>query len=326
MTTDSKRNSIYLVLACALLTDIVDAVAVQASGTESSYFAEVTGSAQMMRSEGKPVSTHPPAHAHAQAARPASHSVAAGKKATPVKKVKLELFYESRCPDCVEFMNSSVAKIWRDKELNPHIDLVLNPYGNAMTVPMAKISEGYKFWHPDRKNEWKDVFICQHGDEECFADTLQACAIAKLPQEQHVELIFCMEGKAPYETPERSSYECMEDLKINKEDMRTCANGKEGNQILFEAGVRTSKVPGRDGTPWILIDGKHLENPEHLLREVCAKVGPGMKACKAFERKPEDSKSEKKDDTEQDPNWFRVLGKVNNVDKNLVMMSPPEKA
>jgi interferon gamma-inducible protein 30 len=286
---------------------MADGAALQASA-DSSYIAEVTSSSQIMRSEGLSHSPHA-----------GDGSVAAN------EKLKLELYYESRCPDCIMFINNSLAPLWRNAELNQHFELTMNPYGNAMTVPMSEISEGYSFWHPEQK-AYDYVHICQHGGEECFGNTIQACAISKLPQEKHMEMILCMESLPEYGL-EKASYECMEKFSIDKHKIRECVNGPEGNKILAEFGEQTRKVPGRQGTPWLMVNGKHLENPDNLLKTVCAHVLVGQtsppSSCKPFEKAAAPKKHEKKEDEHSD-DWFQVLGKVNNVDKNLVMMPPPK--
>lgn len=335
MVSDTRRNCARLVFACLstswLFSDVADAIAVQASGTDSTYFAEVTGSAQMMRSEGPQqpaareqnlVGAHKSASAHHDKSAHDSHS------SSPAK-VKIELYYESRCPDCVLFINNSLAPFWQNKELNPHIELKMNPYGNAETMPMSEISAGYKYWHPEKNSStgWDYVHICQHGGEECFGNTIQACAISKLHQNASMDLILCMESMPEYGL-EKSSFECMDKFNIDKDLIRTCASGPEGNKLLAEFGNATNKVPGRAGTPWLLINGHHLEDPENLLKEVCAKVGPGPTSCKQFEHHGDahhGAHHGAQNGEEHGDDWFPVLTKINNVDKNLVILPPPTK-
>jgi interferon gamma-inducible protein 30 len=262
-----------------------------------------------------------PAHsstAHTQEAtekRNATH-------ASDHSKLKIELYYESRCPDCVLFINNTLGPLWRNEELNAHIDLVMNPYGNAMTVPMSQISEGYKYWHPERAHGWDYVHICQHGGEECFGNTIQACAISKLPQEKHMELILCMESLPDWGL-EKSSYECMEKFSIDKDKIKECAKGAEGNKLLGEFGHKTNQVPDRGGTPWLMINNVHLENPSNLLKAVCAHVGPGPESCKPFEH--EHGHAHHEDSGSDEGDEFQVFGKMNNVDKSLVILPPPKK-
>jgi hypothetical protein len=329
MSVDSKRNSACFVWAFIAMTYLLinraDATAFVASDSDSSYLAEVTGSAQMMRSEGQ-LQAAPSHHAHVAHAlvthNDGAHKSSSDDTATKSGKLKIALYYESRCPDCVLFINNSLAPLWQNKDLNQHIELTMNPYGNAMTVPMSQISEGYVFWHPERKTGWDFVHICQHGGEECFANTIQACAISKLPQEKHMEMILCMEILPNYGI-EKASYDCMEKFSIDKDTIRKCATGSEGNKILAELGKQTAKVPGRGGTPWLMINGKHEENPMNLLKTVCAHVGPEPAACKPFGTERGGSKKSKKD--EDDGDYFHVFNKVNNVDKNLVIIPPPKR-
>merc|ERR1719465_280500 len=100
----------------------------------------------------------------------------------------------------------------------------------------------------------------------------------------------------------------MDQLKIDKDGMKTCANGAEGNHLLHLAGMKTDSVPDRGGTPWMMMDGKHIE-PEDLLKDVCAKVGPGPKVCEPFESKASSGSHDK--EKEEDDDKFQVFGKVN---------------
>ena len=60
------------------------------------------------------------------------------------KAVAINLYYETRCPDCVEFINQTLRPLWNNKDIRPHLNITMNPYGNAMSIPVAKVSEGYK--------------------------------------------------------------------------------------------------------------------------------------------------------------------------------------
>ncbi|VVB01375.1 unnamed protein product [Arabis nemorensis] len=76
-------------------------------------------------------------------------------------KVKLNLYYESLCPGCQEFIVDGLVKVF-DSDLHTITDLTLVPFGNA------KISDNL-------------TVACQHGEEECKLNAIEACAIKTWP-------------------------------------------------------------------------------------------------------------------------------------------------
>ncbi|XP_040946699.1 gamma-interferon-responsive lysosomal thiol protein isoform X3 [Gossypium hirsutum] len=78
------------------------------------------------------------------------------------KKVHLSLYYESLCPYCRSFIVSQLVKVFNTDLLNI-INLRLVPWGNAQYVKPKK------------------TIICQHGEDECYLNTIHACAISIWP-------------------------------------------------------------------------------------------------------------------------------------------------
>lgn len=218
--------------------------------------------------------------------------------------VSINLYYETRCPDCIMFINQTLEPLWRTKGLDKHLNITLNPYGNAMSIPVANVSEGYKFFHPGKTGAgWDYVHICQHGTDECFGNLIQACAIKKVPQDQYMELVFCMASK-PNWGIEKSSYECLLNAKIDPKPIKECATSPEGNKMMAEFGKLTGAVQGRQGTPWVMIDGVNLANVTNLLGAACGKLGNGPEACAPF------AKSKQQPDSAAQPpaqDIFQVL-------------------
>lgn len=202
------------------------------------------------------------------------------------KVVNLNLYYETRCPDCVQFINETLAAMWQNEDLRPHLNVTMNPYGNAMSLPVATVSDGYKFWHEDKVGEgWEYVHICQHGSDECLGNTIQACAISMAEQAQYLSLVFCMAGKPDFSI-EKASYECMASANIDHAKVKQCAESPEGNKLMAELGKQTQAVQGRLGTPWVVIDGTNLNNVTDLMKTVCQAVGDdGPSSCSPFQTK-----------------------------------------
>ncbi|KAK9001049.1 hypothetical protein V6N11_082841 [Hibiscus sabdariffa] len=93
------------------------------------------------------------------------------------KKVNLSLYYESLCPYCRSFIVSQLVKVFNTDLLNI-INLRLVPWGNAQYVEPNK------------------TIICQHGEDECYLNTIHACAINIWPDpRKHFNFIYCVENQ-----------------------------------------------------------------------------------------------------------------------------------
>lgn len=79
------------------------------------------------------------------------------------EKVKVDLYSESLCPDCLAFIKSSLKTAANTKDFWKICDFNLYPYGNA------KRSQNGSLWN----------FTCQHGVKECQGNLIEACANKK---------------------------------------------------------------------------------------------------------------------------------------------------
>jgi len=242
--------------------------------------------------------------------------------ASPAKTITINLYYETKCPDCIEFINGTLEPLWRNKDIRPHLNITMNPYGNAMSIPLKSVSEGYKFWHPDStKDGFEYVHICQHGTDECLGNLIQACAISMVEKEKYMELVFCMAQKPDWSI-EKASYECMDKFDIDHDHVKACVGSPQGNKMFADLGNQTGSVPGRQGTPWVMINGANLGNTTDLLRGVCTAIGDsGPKSCDPFKTAPAASDKPAQEGGDGD---FTVLvkKKVQKKEKALVALSP----
>jgi len=203
------------------------------------------------------------------------------KRSKDSPKMHIQVYYETKCPYCVLFMNSSLNALWQDSTLRESLNISLYPYGNAQRVPVKNISAGYKFWHPDVEKK-ENVYICQHGSDECLGNLIQACAIHIAPQEKHMAFIGCMNSKLTEQSVEMCSYDCMDQNGISKTEMQECVNGKQGDDIMADMAKQTDSVPDRMGTPWVLVDGAKLDDPGHLQKAVCDGLDFGPSSCSSY--------------------------------------------
>jgi interferon gamma-inducible protein 30 len=255
----------------------------------------------------------------------ASHKVQ-NQKSTAAKTVEINLYYETRCPDCVMFINQTLEPLWRNKEMRPHLNITVNPYGNAMSIPVEQVSAGYKFWHPEStKDGWEYVHICQHGSDECLGNLIQTCAINIAEQEKYMELILCMADKPDWSI-EKASYDCMQQHGIDHDKVKECVESPQGNKLFADYGKKTGDVPGRQGTPWVLINGEALGNVTDLMKTVCTHVmveGSGPTSCQPFAVAPTAEAAPAPAPAEDggDDDTFTVLPVLKKKEKALVALS-----
>jgi len=176
-------------------------------------------------------------------------------------KVKIEVHYETKCPDCEAFLGGPFYDIWQNKEMRERLDVKLVPAGNVYAIPMAEISEGYRFWHPESVNhEW--AFMCQHGDEECFGNLVQTCVMNRTLPETYVPFVACMANSTTYGYGiEKGVYECLLQIpdapsNVAPDHIRACIATKDANELMYE-NIMLGQVRNISYVPWILIEDSH---------------------------------------------------------------------
>jgi len=178
----------------------------------------------------------------------------------------------------IGFLNKSLKPIWANEEVQQRVSVQLHPFGNARLLESKDVSEGYHYWHPDARYP---VVICQHDEEECLGNRIQACAIADLDSKQHVAFVVCM--ASTFASPERSSYECGERLSINMTAIKACVESDRGHNLFVEHGKRSlAPALNRSYVPFVLVDGQHSKRAESgdLLGSTCeVMTEPRPAAC-----------------------------------------------
>lgn len=129
---------------------------------------------------------------------------------------------------------------------------------------------------------------CQHGDDECYHDRLEGCVIKNYPSPALYSVFMsCYEANVAAGDNARDSFEqCATEAAIPKSlssDILSCAQdgSKSGNAIEVANAQATVKL-GRAklGTPWVIVNGKAMDNPNELLEQVCSLYqGPAPIGC-----------------------------------------------
>ncbi len=124
-------------------------------------------------------------------------------------KVKIDLYSESLCPDCLAFIRGSLKNAANTKDFWKICDFNLIPYGNAKTT----------------KNGSSWAFTCQHGVRECQGNMIEACAIRKFDYySQGLPFALCLEDNTTDFVAQ--GQRCATKYGMDWATINSCVNGK----------------------------------------------------------------------------------------------------
>ncbi|XP_076048630.1 uncharacterized protein LOC143029685 [Oratosquilla oratoria] len=157
--------------------------------------------------------------------------------------VNVHLYMESLCPDTRDFVLEQLHRNW--PVLKNMVNLTIIPFGKATATPDGNSIS----------------FQCQHGPNECYGNKVQSCVVDMYNVDQQVEFISCMfEYGSAY-----SGSKCAKRVGLEWEDIRACADGPEGDQLLYNNGVKTQNLrPHLNFVPTVTFEGKYKR---HSLRQ-----------------------------------------------------------
>lgn len=182
------------------------------------------------------------------------------------QKVKLTLYYETLCPYCARFIVNELVKLYQNGLISI-VDLRLVPWGNA-------------------NMDFTRSFICQHGPDECFLNTVEACAIDAWPNlKVHYDFIRCTEAVA-VEGKHSQWGTCFQRLQLVPKPISDCYYSGRGNQLEQQYAEETGKLnPPHAFVPWVVVNNQPLyEDYMKFMNYICkAYKGPAIpKACKSL--------------------------------------------
>jgi len=200
------------------------------------------------------------------------------------KKVKLEIHYETLCPYCSELIGTSLQPIWKDPDFSERIEISMFPAGNVLAVPIKEVSDGFRFFHPELENQgFGHVFQCQHGEQECLGNMVQACVIKLLENpSDYLPFLFCMESPSQESSVEKTAFECLKESKISPDEILNCTQSPSANSMMFAiSNYSNSLTPQRQYVPWVTINGDHQEEADggDLLGPLCRALDAPLPAA-----------------------------------------------
>ncbi|CAB3240568.1 unnamed protein product [Arctia plantaginis] len=167
-------------------------------------------------------------------------------------KVKVRVYYEALCPDSKHFFMRHLYPV--TEKLSDFIDVTLVPYGKATT----------------KEENGKYYFTCQHGEQECYANKIHACAIDAIGNMTSVvKITDCM--IADNADADRALERCAKLMKIEADPISNCAKHEHGSALLKKYGDDTH-ILNPTFIPTIIINGSGGNQPailKNFLLEVC---------------------------------------------------------
>lgn len=177
-------------------------------------------------------------------------------------KINFELYYESLCPDCRDFILRQLYPAF--EKVSAIVNLTLVPYGNADESK-----------HGDK---WK--FICQHGEFECLGNMIETCVIhLEKNIKSSFQFVHCFEKNIVIEEkvqhPLSVAEQCAEDLEIDFPPVEECQRTDLGNKLEHDMATKTNALrPQHQYVPWVTLNGVHTEKIQeqaesNLLKLLC---------------------------------------------------------
>lgn len=127
--------------------------------------------------------------------------------------------------------------------------------------------------------------MCQHGEHECKADLIEACAIHLYPDRVYAPFVHCFEGQ--HESDLSAAQPCAEAMGMDWGKIDDCTSSSLGMELNVANANKTAAIgDSKLGTPWVLVNGEAIDDVDNLLQSVCAAYqGDPPKGCWELEAK-----------------------------------------
>ncbi|MCQ2818664.1 MAG: GILT family protein [archaeon] len=185
-----------------------------------------------------------------------------------ISSTVIDVYIESLCPDCVEFITGSFKKFYEYNQPNL-VTVNFIPFGNANQT------------YNEQTKKWE--FTCQHKENECYGNQLQTCAINLMGREQSYPLLICVYQNILKERDfDKTLAECLGERKDLLDQINECKNSELGNLYEHEMASKTQK---HSSVPWVMVDGEYNEEVANRILESLTEYAcslPGNKCTSSY--------------------------------------------
>ncbi|XP_057457390.1 gamma-interferon-responsive lysosomal thiol protein-like [Lotus japonicus] len=187
-------------------------------------------------------------------------------------KVTMSLYYESLCPYCADFIVNNLVRLFQTGLISS-VNLRMVPWGNAWIAHDGTV-------------------VCQHGDDECFINTIEACAITIYPDvEKHFRFVHCLE-RLTLEGRHNEWMNCFHMTGLGTLPVDCYRSGK-GKNIELKYATETAQLnPPLRFVPWVVVNNQALqEDYENFVTYICRAYKSHSKpdACTSLSTRTSDS-------------------------------------
>ncbi|XP_054161824.1 gamma-interferon-inducible lysosomal thiol reductase-like [Oppia nitens] len=163
------------------------------------------------------------------------------------QKVNIDVYYESLCPDCLQFITGQLVPTYT--KLNNIMNVQLFPYGWAHTKRVN---------HSDGTYDLE--FNCQHGVRECVGNWIHSCVLDSEPIDKSIEIIGCIMASKSHANPDVAAEECAKVHQYDWPAVKDCAAGPLARGLSAKTGQRFLALkPKPNYVHWIVVNGVHTE-------------------------------------------------------------------
>ncbi|KAH1023796.1 hypothetical protein HUJ05_003396 [Dendroctonus ponderosae] len=155
--------------------------------------------------------------------------------------VKVSVFYETLCPDCIAFITN---------QLHPNY----KAFGSSL-IDLQLIPCGFE--HESVVNGSK-IFICQHGQNECYGNRVHGCVIALYSITISESFAACSESSDNPASKE-ALQSCASSNQISWPDIEMCISSIAGEKIM-EANEKITAQLNPRSVPTVVFNGGFNEN------------------------------------------------------------------